>query len=156
MEASMEMDAVFRLSGLLVMPFWLLMIFAPRSRVTELAMRAPVAPVLPALAYLVLVAPRIPALLPALMQPKLAEVSALLGSPAGATIGWIHFLALDAFVGRWIYLDSKERGISAWLVSPVLFATLMFGPIGLLAYLGLRAAVASRRQPSPAVSGVAR
>ena len=152
----MDMDAVFRLTGLTVMPFWLLMIFAPRTRVTAWAMRTPVAPALPALVYLALVAPKVPEVLPLLMQPKLAEISALLGSPAGATIGWLHFLALDLFVGRWIYLDGRERRLSAWLISPLLFLTLMFGPIGLLAYLAVQTATSRRAVPSPAVSGVSR
>lgn len=150
----MNADSMFRLTGLLVMPFWVLMIFAPRARVTAWAMRWPVAPALPALAYLALVAPRMGALLPALMQPKLAEISALLGSPLGATIGWLHFLALDLFVGRWIYLDSKERGLSAWLISPLLFLTLMFGPAGLLAYLAIQAAASRRALVPPAAHGV--
>ena len=61
-----------------------------------------------------------------------------LGEPAGATIGWVHFLAFDLFVGRWAYLDSRERSISAWLMAPVLFFTLMFGPMGFVLYLVLR------------------
>jgi len=150
----MNMERLFGLTGMLVMPFWLLMMFAPRTRVTAWAMRFPVGPALPALVYLALVAPRLAALLPALMQPKLGEISALLGSPEGATIGWLHFLALDLFVGRWIYLDGKERGISAWIISPVLFVTLMFGPIGMLAYLGIRSAAARRSLGTPAAQGV--
>ena len=38
-------------------------------------------------------------------------------SPAGVAVGWIHFLAFDLFVGRWEYLDSREKSISAWLAS---------------------------------------
>lgn len=149
----MQMEMVFKLVGIPVMPFWLLMIFAPRLKVTAALMRWPVAPLLPALAYLVLVAPKMPGLLPMFMQPKLPEIAALLGSPEGATIGWIHFLAFDVFVGRWIYLDSRERGITAWLISPVLFLTLMFGPVGLLSYLAIQAVAARRvRVPSPASS----
>jgi hypothetical protein len=150
----MDMERLFGLTGVLVMPFWLLMIFAPRTRLTAWVMRYPVAPALPALVYLVLVAPRMGALFPALARPKLAEISALLGSPDGTTIGWLHFLALDLFVGRWILLDSKERGLSAWLISPVLFLTLMFGPIGMLAYLGIQAAASRRSLNTPAVHGV--
>ena len=150
----MEMDALFRMTGLTVMPFWLLMIFAPRTRVTAWVMRTPITPALPALLYLVLVVPKLPELMPALMQPKLAEISALLGSPAGATIGWVHFLAFDLFVGRWIYLDSKERGISAWLISPLLFLTLMIGPVGMLAYLAVQVVTSRRAVSTPAVSAV--
>ncbi|HEY8211568.1 MAG TPA: ABA4-like family protein [Myxococcaceae bacterium] len=150
----MNMESLFGLTGLLVMPFWLLMIFAPRTRVTAWVMRWPIGPALPALVYLALVAPKAGALLPALMQPKLGEISALLGSPEGATIGWLHFLALDLFVGRWIYLDSKERGLSAWLISPVLFLTLMFGPVGLVTYLAIQAAASRRTFATPVTQGV--
>ena len=53
-------------------------------------------------------------------------------------MGWIHFLAFDLFVGRWAYLDSRERGLSAWLVSPILVFIFMAGPLGLLMYLTAR------------------
>jgi len=57
------------------------------------------------------------------------------GSPVGATIAWLHFLAFDLFVGRWIYLDGRERGVSGRVMAPVLFLTLMVGPCGFLLYL---------------------
>jgi hypothetical protein len=62
----------------------------------------------------------------------------LLGSAAGATIAWIHFIAFDLFVGRRIYVDSQERRISAWVTAPALFLTLMLGPAGFLFYLVIR------------------
>ena len=49
--------------------------------------------------------------------------------------GWIHYLAFDLFVGRWIYLDSRARDLTAWVVAPVLFLTLVLGPCGFLLYL---------------------
>ena len=71
----------------------------------------------------------------------------LLGSPAGATVGWIHFLAFDLFVGRWAYLDSLERNIHPLVMAPILFLILMFGPLGFLFYLAARA-IAARLNPS--------
>ena len=133
------MERLFEWSSLAVMPFWALMILLPRARVTVRVMRAPVGPVLFALLYAALVLPRLGALLPLLMRPELPGVAALLGTPEGATIAWVHFLAFDLFVGRWAYLDSRERGVSPWVMAPVLLFTLMFGPLGLLAYLALRA-----------------
>jgi hypothetical protein len=91
-----------------------------------------------ALLYASLVLPQAGGLLGALANPQLAQIAALLGTPAGATIGWVHFLAFDLFVGRWVYLDSRERKLTAWLVSPILFVVLMFGPLGLLLYLLVR------------------
>ncbi|AUX28400.1 MULTISPECIES: ABA4-like family protein [Sorangium] len=133
------MDRVFGLSGFLVLPFWALMIFLPRSRWTRRIMESPLVIVAPALLYTALVLPAIGEVLPIVNRPSLAAVASLLGSPAGATIGWVHFLAFDLFVGRWVYLDSRDREISPWLMAPVLYLTLMLGPMGFALYLAVRA-----------------
>jgi hypothetical protein len=132
------MERIFSLSGLLVFPFWLLMIFVPHWRWTQRILQSPLVAVASALLYAVLVIPQIGVLAPELLRPSLSSIAALLATPAGATIGWIHFLAFDLFVGRWIYLDSHERGITAWVISPVLFLTFLFGPLGFVSYLCLR------------------
>ena len=68
----------------------------------------------------------------------LAGVMALFDSPGGATIGWVHYLAFDLFVGIWIARNADAHHISRWIQVPILFFTLMAGPIGLLSYLLLR------------------
>ncbi|HRW48146.1 MAG: ABA4-like family protein [Caldilinea sp.] len=129
------METLFSLSNLLVLPFWLAMIFLPRWRWTGRVM-ASLWPVVPAaVLYAVLVVPNLPALLPMLANPELAAIAALLGTPEGATVAWAHFLAFDLFVGRWVYLDGRRVGLSAWVVSPILFFVLMIGPAGLLLYV---------------------
>jgi len=132
------MSTLFRVSNLLVLPFWALMILLPRWRWTTRIMRSPFISAAPAALYAGLVLPRLGEIWPALSQPTLNGVAALLGSPEGAAIAWIHFLAFDLFVGRWIYLDSQERRVSVWLMAPVLFLTLMLAPAGFLLYLILR------------------
>jgi hypothetical protein len=138
-------DLVFRLSSLLVLPFWVLMILLPRWRWTARIIRSPLVSVAPALFYAALVLPRVGAIFPAVARPTLAGVAALLGSAEGATIAWVHFLAFDLFVGRWIYLDSQERRLSPLLTAPILFLTLMLGPLGFLCYLAFRAVAAPRQ-----------
>jgi len=138
------MERLFELSNLLVTPFWLAMILAPRWRVTERLLRGPVGILAPAFIYALLVLPRLGELLPVVGRPELGAVAALLATPPGATIAWAHFLAFDLFVGRWIYLDARTRGLSAWLVSPLLVLTLLLGPLGLLGYLATRARLATQ------------
>lgn len=133
------MDLIFQLSSLLVMPFWVLMIFLPHWRVTQRVIVSPLIVLPAALLYVVLFATQAGTLIPALMNPGLAGITAILGSPAGATIGWVHFLAFDLFVGRWVYLDARRHGLSAWLSSPILVLVLMAGPLGFALYLGVRA-----------------
>lgn len=148
------METVFSLANLLVLPFWLLMIALPHWRWTHRLMQSPLSVAIFSALYALLVLPLLGTLLPAVASPTLPGVAALLGSPAGATLGWVHFLAFDLFVGRWAYLDSRERGISAWLMAPVLFLTLMLGPIGLLSYLGLRAITTRRATNTHETKGV--
>jgi len=131
-------ESVFKVTSLAVMPFWLLMILAPRWSVTLRVMRSFWPILVLAAVYAVLVIPRLPVVFPVVLRPDLAAVRALLGSTDGATIGWVHYLAFDLFVGRWAYLDSRERGLNPWVMAPILFLTLMLGPCGFLLYLGFR------------------
>ena len=134
------MNTLFSTGSLLVMPFWFLMILLPRWNWTRRIVRSPWIVLGPIGIYAILILPRLAPVLSAVQQPTLPGIQALLGTPAGATLAWAHFLAFDLFIGRWISLDSRERGLSPWLVSPLLLLTLMLGPLGLLSYLGLRAA----------------
>jgi len=129
------METLFKLSSLAVLPFWALMIFLPRWRVTKRLMSSPLVCAAPAAFYGALVIPRFVEVWRAVSSPELSGIAALLGSPVGATVAWLHFLAFDLFVGRWIYLDGRERGVPAWVMAPVLFLTLMLGPCGFLLYL---------------------
>ena len=138
------MTLLFRLSNLVVLPFWGLLILLPRWRWTGRIMRSPWVSAAPALLYAALVLPRLGAIWPAISRPTLGGIATLLGSPEGATIAWIHFLAFDLFVGRWIYLDSQERRLKMWLTAPVLFLTFMFGPLGFITYLVGRAVATLR------------
>ena len=151
----MQLEQLFSLSNLTVMPFWLLMIVLPRWRWTERIMRSPLVALLPALIYAALVLPRFGVIFAAVRNPDLAGIVALLGTPEGATIAWAHFLAFDLLAGRWVYLDSRERGVSALLMAPILFFVLMLGPIGFLLYLAVRGIYSLRAgravsEPAPA------
>jgi hypothetical protein len=141
------LESVFLAANLFVLPFWALMILLPNWRVTRRVMSTPfLIAVLPAL-YVALLLPRLDGLAPVLLSPPDLEViRALLGRPDGAVLAWVHFLAFDLFVGRYVYLDNREHQISAWVVGPILALTCLFGPAGLLAYLLTRAAVRVRRR----------
>ncbi len=138
------METVFSLSFLLVAPFWFLMIFVPHWHWTRRIMQSLLVVVPAAALYLVLVLPQFGTVFLEVLNPTLPAIANLLGTERGATIGWVHFLVFDLFVGRWAYLDSRERAISAWLMAPILFFALMLGPVGLLLYLIVRAVHSSR------------
>jgi hypothetical protein len=129
------METVFQIVNLIVLPFWFLMIVLPTWRWTQRIIGLVwILTPLPIL-YVILLAPNLGRIGPLFNNPHLTDIASLLGRPEGALIGWIHFLAFDLFVGRWIYLDSRERGINPWLMAPILLLTFGLGPCGLLVYL---------------------
>ena len=145
------MDTIFNLSNLVVMPFWLLMIILPRWRWTERIMKSLWVIVPPALIYAALVLPQFGTVLAGVANPTLDGIAQFLGDPSATTAAWAHFLAFDLFVGRWIYLDSREHHLHPLLTAPALFFTLMLGPVGFLLYVLLKTAVL-RRRPQQQVS----
>ena len=128
---------VFEVGGLTVLPFWTLMIALPGAKLTERVLRSPLVVAGPAVLYALLVVPLLATLLPAVARPALPEIARLLGTPVGATIAWMHFLALDLLAGRWLFLEARARGLGAAVTSPLLLATLLFAPLGLLAALAV-------------------
>ena len=65
-------------------------------------------------------------------------VRAIFASNGGVTIGWVHYLAFDLFVGLWIARDADAKDFSRILQAPILLATFMAGPVGLFLWLIIR------------------
>ncbi len=137
----MNLERLFSLCGDLVLPCWLLLIFAPRWRWT-FRLATFVAPLLIAAVYvwLLVTAPHAPGS----GFGSLAQVKALFTVDKALLAGWIHYLAFDLFTGSWEVRDARRLGINHWLVVPCLVLTFLFGPVGLALYLLLKTAL--RRQ----------
>jgi len=137
---------VFQLANTTALVCWIALVFQPR-RVAPLARF--IVPALMALLY-------IWALASAPANPdggfgSLTEVKALFAEDRAVLAGWVHYLAFDFFVGCWMVLDAGEQRIAHLAVVPCLVLTFMFGPAGLLLYLGLRTA-AARLKPASTTS----
>lgn len=133
----MTPDSLFLICNNGVLPAWLLLAFAPSWSWTQRIVHQIWIPILLGCVYLGV-------LLTSPEAPEGGGFSSLRGvmtsftSPHFALVGWVHYLAFDLFVGAWEVRDAQRRSISHWLVVPCLLLTLMLGPVGLLAYLGLR------------------
>jgi Domain of unknown function (DUF4281) len=119
-------------------PFWTLMVVAPRWWVTQRVMSTPWSATLPLVFWFVFAIPRLGELLPAVAKPTLPGWQALVAEPAGMTFLWAQIIAWDLFVGRWMYLDGRKRGISSWVMGPLLVLAIMLSPIAVPIYLTLR------------------
>jgi len=135
----MSPHQVFQLVNTLVLPQWLLMVVAPRWRVTQWLVRYLPIPVILALIYIYYLFFG-GGSLDFQSFNTLAGVKALFGQDSAVLAGWIHYLAFDLFVGSWVLRDSLRRNVRHWLVIPCLLLCFMLGPVGFLLYWGIRAA----------------
>ena len=138
----MSPEKLFSLCGALVLPGWLLLVFLPRWRWTARLVCPVLIPLALAVVYLWLLATtfgRTPG-----DFGSLAGVSQLFQNPRALLAGWIHYLAFDLFVGSWEVRDAQRVGVHHLLVVPCLALTFLFGPVGLLLYFSLRAALKRR------------
>lgn len=63
---------------------------------------------------------------------SLAEVRVLLNSDWMLLAGWVHYLAFDMMVGAVLAQRMDRAGIGRLLQAPVLAATFLFGPVGVV------------------------
>lgn len=120
---------LFDLAFPLAAPFWALMILAPRWSWTRRIAGSPLI-ALPVLAvYLVAVAPILPEFAVEMLNPDLGGVRELVATPVGTAAIWAHLIAFDLLLGRWIYLDSRERDLPPLLMAPVLVLTIRRHPV---------------------------
>lgn len=141
----MTAERLFSILNPIAMVGWLLLILFPKKPWASHVMPV-VIPAILSTVYAVLVATSLPGSDGGFST--LAGVSTLFANPWALLAGWTHYLAFDLFIGGWEVRDAQRRGVSHWIMIPVLVLTFMLGPIGLLLYLAVRSLVAK----APAVS----
>jgi Domain of unknown function (DUF4281) len=129
------LETVFSICSTLAMIGWILLAAVPRQRVAHLLASVAI-PLAIAAVYLVLIVQHFGSADGGF--GSLADVQRLFANPALLLAGWLHYLAFDLFIGAWEVRDAPRHGVPHALVIPCLLLTFLFGPIGLLAYLGLR------------------
>jgi hypothetical protein len=147
-------QSIFAVTNAIALIGWLLILLAPRRPLTmSLVLYAAVG--LLCLIYAVLLI----ALLGGLLDPVRASgaapaslsdysvrgLRAMFASDGAITVGWTHYLALDLFAGLWIARDADGKGVGRVIQAPILIATYMAGPLGLLVWLAVRGPLARRR-----------
>jgi hypothetical protein len=147
-------QSVFAVTNAIALIGWLLLLLAPRRPLTlSLVLYAAVG--LLCLIYVVIFAALLGGSVDPVRAPGAGAVSltdysvrglrALFASDGAITVGWTHYLALDLFTGLWIARDADNKRVGRLLQAPVLFATYMAGPLGLLIWLIAREPLARRQ-----------
>ena len=141
----MPWESLFGFVNMWALLAWALLILGPRKPLAHTAVLFLGVGLL-CLAYVLLLAGLVSGTLPdggpagraAPSFLTLAGVMAIFDSPGGAVVGWTHYLALDLFTGLWIARDADGKGFARIVQAPILLATFMAGPTGLLLWLTMR------------------
>jgi len=124
-----------------VIPFWLLLIFAPNQGLTNFLAQSIIVPLLLATGYSYL---SYNLYLENNMFDGFELYSGLDGlysmfaNEILLLIFWLHFLAISLFVGAWIVRDSRRYLIPKIITIPSLILTYFSGPLGLVIYWFIR------------------
>jgi hypothetical protein len=125
---------VFSIANMLVLPTWLLLIIAPKWKITRFLTDYKVIPLLLAVTYgFYVITGLLKTGLPDFSDLK--SVMELFTEEKAVLTGWIHYLAFDLLVGMWIVNENRTLGIHKGIMVPCLLGTFMFGPLGFLLFM---------------------
>ena len=120
-----------------VIPFWLLLIFAPNHSLTNFFVQSIIVPTLLAVGYIYLsynlyLENNIFGGFE--LYGGLDNLYSMFANESLLLIFWLHFLAISLFAGSWIVRDSKRYVIPKIITIPSLILTYFTGPVGILLY----------------------
>ena len=125
-----------------VLPFWLMLIFSPRSRITQIFVNSVIAPLILAVAYVYVIYQSILLDVPILnffnLYLNLDSLYTIFATESFLLIFWLHFLALNLFLGSWVSRDGVKYNISRSLLFIPLILIYFTGPLGLVLYWIIR------------------
>ena len=126
----------FWFSSVFIFPLWVLMWFLPKQELTHKIVGDVRICVIPLVAsYALLLLPNAADVLVTLgsQMPTPEVVVELFASEEMVILAWLHFLVMDTFIGRYIWMRMLAAGRPIQVSMPILVTCMMMGPIGLLA-----------------------
>ena len=141
LESYLTFENIYLLANWGVIPFWLMLFFAPNHSSTKFLVHSIVVPLLLAIAY-IFVAYKIYIegnfLEGFNLYLSLDELYAIYSNETFLLIFWLHFLSISLFVGSWMTRDSQRYMVPRILLAISLLITYFAGPVGLVFYWFIR------------------
>jgi len=135
-------ENIYFWSNLGLIPLWLMLIIIPNSNFTQFFVNSIVLPLLLSTAYIYVIKQSV------LLGDSFLEIFTLyfsldnlyilFSTESFLLIFWIHFLAINIFLGSWISRDGVKYNIPRWLVFFPLIIVYLTGPLGLVLHWLIR------------------
>ena len=121
-----------------VLPFWFLLVIIPNSKITQLFVNSIILPLILAITYVYVFYLAIlldePIFDVLKLYLSLDNLYTIFATENFLLAFWIHFLALNLFLGSWVSRDGIKYNIPRKLVAIPLITVYFTGPLGLVLY----------------------
>ena len=121
-----------------VLPFWFLLVIIPNSKITQLFVNSIILPLILTITYVYVFYLAIlldePIFDVLKLYLSLDNLYTIFATENFLLFFWIHFLALNLFLGSWVSRDGIKYNIPRKLVAIPLITVYFTGPLGLVLY----------------------
>ena len=134
----LTLESIYLWTNFGILPFWLMIIFLPSSRITLLFVNSIILPLILAAVYGYTIYQAV-----LLNEPlfdifklylSLDDLYTIFATESFLLFFWLHFVALNLFLGSWISRDAIKYNISKKVVFIPLILIYFTGPIGITLY----------------------
>ena len=125
-----------------ILPFWLMLIFIPNSKVTQIFVNSVILPLILAIAYTYTIYQSIlldePIFDVFKLYLSLDNLYTIFATESFLLVFWLHFLALNLFLGSWVSREGVKYNMPLSLICIPLILIYFSGPVGLVLYWLMR------------------
>ncbi len=141
-EDYLTFENIYIWSNLGVLPFWLMLIIIPNSKITQFFVNSIIIPLILSSLYIFVLYQAI------LLDEQMLDVFGLylnldnlyeiFSTKSLLLIFWLHFITLNIFLGSWVSRDGVKYNIRRKIVFMPLILIYFTGPLGLVLYWIIR------------------
>ena len=135
-------ENIYFWSNLSLIPFWLMLLIVPNSRFTQFFINSIILPLILSATYIFVIYQSIlldESILDLIeLYLGLDNLYTIFATESFLLIFWLHFLALNLFLGSWISRDGVKYNISRVITFFPLILVYFTGPLGLVLYWFVR------------------
>jgi hypothetical protein len=141
-------ENIYLWANFAILPFWLMLIIIPNSKFAQFFVNSIIVPLILSAAYIYTVYQAILMNEPIFdvfrLYLSLDNLYILFATESFLLVFWLHFLALNLFLGSWISRDGIKYNMPRGLVFLPLILVYLTGPLGLVLYWIIRVFYAKR------------
>ena len=144
----LTIDNIYLWTNFGVLPFWFMLITLPNSKFTQILINSIILPLILSSAYIYILYQAFlldePIFDVFKLYSSLDDLYTIFATESFLLIFWLHFLAINLFIGSWVSRDGVKYNMSRSLVFVPLVLIYFTGPLGLVLYWFIRVFYAKR------------